>query len=105
SSIFSPHGLQFGLSFSFIRFPYLAYSPNCRTRSTASRNGFDDLLPGRTVHKEKPKAVDREPKCARYICSDGSLEKFIGLAGSDHSLTCGAILFDSSADQPVFASG
>ena len=27
-----------------------------------SRNGFDDLLPGRTVHKEKPKAVDREPK-------------------------------------------
>src|SRR2546429_8181840 len=88
-----PYTTLFGLSFSFIRFPYLADSPNCATRSNASRNGFDDLLPGRTVHKEKPKAVDREPKSAREICSDGSLEKFIGLAGSHQHLPTGVSLF------------
>src|SRR5215472_4863481 len=34
-------------------------------RSNASRNGFDDLAPGRTLHEERPKALAREPKEGR----------------------------------------
>src|SRR2546429_1401240 len=75
-----PYTTLFRSSFSFIRFPYLADSPNCATRSNASRNGFDDLLPGRTVHKEKPKAVDREPKRDRKSTRLNSSHGYISYA-------------------------